>query len=134
MQASTEWRAPRSRCTALDKTAHEVCMKIKIRAATVAAVALTVALTGCSPAGSEARDLAERWLQGDTAAQCMNAAATWSDWELGRAERLGEVEGATRWAIEISGVRSHAPETGGRLLVDFEADGGCVRWYEAPLR
>jgi len=109
-------------------------MTIKIPAATGVAVALTVALTGCSPAGSEARELAERWLQGDMSAQCMNAAATWSDWALGPPERLGEIDGATRWAIEISGVRSRAPETGGRLLVDLKADGGCVRWYEAPVR
>lgn len=97
-----------------------------------AALTLAVTLAGCSAPGSEARDLAERWLSGEASVQC-NAASTWSAWELGSAKSLRTIEGSERWAIEISGTRSMAPEAGGHLLVDLREDeGSCVRWYEWP--
>jgi hypothetical protein len=106
----------------------------KTLAAAGAALTLAVLLSGCSSEGLQARALANRWLSGDASAQCLNVASTWSQWELGRAELVGEVDGAERWAVAISGTRSMAPEDGGHLLVDIsDDDGSCVRWYEGPL-
>ena len=105
-------------------------MKTTLISSMAAFGALAITLAGCAPSGSEARDLATRWLDGDSSVQCLAAPSTWSSWSLGGAQLLGEVDGAQRWAVEIDGTRSMKPETGGYLLVDLDEDGGCVRWYE----
>lgn len=107
-------------------------MKTKLILSVVALGGLAISLVACAPTGSEARDLATRWLNGDSSVQCLAAPSTWSSWSLGGAQLLGEVDGAQRWAVEINGTRSMKPETGGYLLVDLDEDGGCVRWYEVP--
>lgn len=107
-------------------------MNKKAVIAATTAITLAAILAGCSTAGTDALVLAERWLEGDSSVQCVQAPSTWTEWQLGGAHAIGQVDGAERWAVEITGTRSMVAQSGGHLLVDLREDGGCVRWYEWP--
>lgn len=64
-------------------------MKLNLLGAAGAAATLVAVLAGCFTAGSEARGLAKRWVEGDTSVQCVDAPSASSAWELGGTELLG---------------------------------------------